>query len=491
MKKLIVIIIIFITSINLFGCIKQKENNEQIEEESIVLGVRKLPETLNINNRHSKEDNQIIYSLFDGLVELNESGILIGALAESWEVKENGLEYIFKIREDANWSNGEKIKANDFVELFSKLLKSNQSWVKELYSIYGVKEYVEGNGSFEKNVSIVAVEDKILKIRMNNRDDKLLYKLTSSQYKLRKINEDLDSYKKKYNNIITSGSYKINKINEDETMELKRNEYYWDEEITSPDKIFVKSSGVGERALVSLLMDEIDILTDVPSSEVGELMTKGSIDIFPLELTKILEFNNKKDNVIANSNFRKAIEKSITWELSDFDIITNFKGQLAQGKLERNKQKGVVKVSLNRDFDYQKEKQHSKELAKEYIKNSNYSKETIILVGELTNENQQLAEFIKQSVKSIIKVPIQIQLHDKDELKDVIYENKYDILIKNYEYNSFSELSKTENKLISNGYIIPLYFENLFICKSEDIKNISYYGEGVLKVKYINIKEKI
>ena len=492
MKKLIVIIVIFITSLNLFGCIKEKSSNEVIEKkESIVLGVRKLPETLDIDELYSKEDNQIIYSLFDGLVELNESGNLSAALAESWEVKENGLEYIFKLRENITWSNGEKIIANDFVEFFSQILKSKEDWVKDLYSIYGVKEYAEGSASFEKTVSIIAVEDKILKIRMNNKDDKILYKLTKPQFKLRKISNDLKSYKENYKNIITTGAYKINKIEQDETIELKRNEYYWDEETTSPDKILVKSSGVGEKALVSLLMNEIDILSDIPSSEVGELMKKGSIDIFPLKLTKILEFNDKKDNIISNSNFRKAIEKSIVWELSDFGIITNFKGELAQGKLERNRENGVIKVSLNSNFDYEKEKQYSKLLAKEFIKNSNYSKENIVLIGELTNENQELSEFIKKSVKSSIKIPIEIKLYDKKTLYDLINKNDYDILIKNYEYNSNStELSDVENKLINNGYVVPLYFQNLFTCKSENIKYVSYYGDGVLKIKYINVEEK-
>ena len=52
-----------------------------------------------------------------GLMELDANGNPVEDMAESYTMSDDGLTYTFKIRGDANWSNGEpvcKIKRTDF-----------------------------------------------------------------------------------------------------------------------------------------------------------------------------------------------------------------------------------------------------------------------------------------------------------------------------------------------------------------------------------------
>src|SRR5699024_2096164 len=44
-----------------------------------------------------------------------DNKLVLGMAAEEPEVSEDNLTYTFKIREDANWSNGDPVTANDFV----------------------------------------------------------------------------------------------------------------------------------------------------------------------------------------------------------------------------------------------------------------------------------------------------------------------------------------------------------------------------------------
>ncbi len=50
-----------------------------------------------------------------GLMELDANQNPIPDLAESYTVSDDGLVYTFKIRDDANWSNGDPVTAQDFV----------------------------------------------------------------------------------------------------------------------------------------------------------------------------------------------------------------------------------------------------------------------------------------------------------------------------------------------------------------------------------------
>ena len=58
---------------------------------------------------------EVIANYTDGLTQMDADGAAIPAIAESWDVSEDGTVYTFHLREDANWSNGEPVTADDFV----------------------------------------------------------------------------------------------------------------------------------------------------------------------------------------------------------------------------------------------------------------------------------------------------------------------------------------------------------------------------------------
>ena len=72
-------------------------------------------------------DSEALVNTYDGLVEYDEEGNLMPALAESWTVSDDGKTYTFKIREGAVWvdAQGNKVadvKADDFVAGFQHML---------------------------------------------------------------------------------------------------------------------------------------------------------------------------------------------------------------------------------------------------------------------------------------------------------------------------------------------------------------------------------
>jgi oligopeptide transport system substrate-binding protein len=60
-------------------------------------------------------------SIFEGLTEYHPKTMEpIPAIAERWDVNADSSEFVFHLRKNARWSNGEGIKAGDFVYTFRR-----------------------------------------------------------------------------------------------------------------------------------------------------------------------------------------------------------------------------------------------------------------------------------------------------------------------------------------------------------------------------------
>ena len=128
------------------------------------------PVTLDWLNTSSQSDTEITVNCVDGLVQYNNLNQLCPAMAESWEVSDDGSVYTFHIREGAKWftSEGEEyadVTAGDFVAGFHHMLdaKAGLEWLVEGV-VKGAHEYLEG-GSFDE-VGYEAVDDQTLVITL-------------------------------------------------------------------------------------------------------------------------------------------------------------------------------------------------------------------------------------------------------------------------------------------------------------------------------------
>jgi oligopeptide transport system substrate-binding protein len=66
-------------------------------------------------------EGRIHMALYDGLAEYDPKTTLpIPAIAERWEVNNDSSEFVFHLRKNARWSNGDQINASDFVYSFRR-----------------------------------------------------------------------------------------------------------------------------------------------------------------------------------------------------------------------------------------------------------------------------------------------------------------------------------------------------------------------------------
>lgn len=142
------------------------------------------PVTIDWLNTSSQADTEITVNTVEGLVEYNNLGQMMPALAESWEISADGLTYTFKIREGASWYTSEGTKyadvtAADFVAGFHHMLdtQAGLEWLVEGV-VKGAGEYLAG-GSFDE-VGYEAADAQTLVVTLEQPTSYFLTMLTYS-----------------------------------------------------------------------------------------------------------------------------------------------------------------------------------------------------------------------------------------------------------------------------------------------------------------------
>ncbi|MGQ9492612.1 MAG: ABC transporter substrate-binding protein [Anaerolineae bacterium] len=111
----------------------------------------------------------IIDQLFCGLVELTAEMEILPAIAKSWEVLEEGKRYLFRIRPDALWSDGQAVTAHDFEFAWKRVLnpRTRAPLASVLYDIKGARPYHEGVSSDPEQIGVHALNDTTLSVELD------------------------------------------------------------------------------------------------------------------------------------------------------------------------------------------------------------------------------------------------------------------------------------------------------------------------------------
>lgn len=195
-----------------------------------------------------RQSNSIHYSNFvDGLYEWDPEGNLVPALAESYEVSEDGLTYTYKIREGVPWVDAEgneygaDVTANDWVTgLKHAVDKKSETLYIVADSIKGLSDYIAGKTDDFSTVGVKAVDDNTLEYTLNAPETYWSSKLTYGiLYPINEefLNEKGDDFGQPTpDSILYNGPFLLASNTAKSSIEYTKNESYWD-----PDNVHIDS----------------------------------------------------------------------------------------------------------------------------------------------------------------------------------------------------------------------------------------------------------
>lgn len=258
----------------------------------------------------------IFNALFEGLVTADAEGNIIPAGAESWTISDDGLVYTFKLRQDAKWSDGQPVTANDYVYALQRVLDpetaSMYSWFVQMF-IKNSTAYSEGTVGPEE-LGIKAVDDYTLEYTLEHPATFFMQALLITIWlpvRQDAVESDPDRWAFNPDTCISNGPFRLKEFVTGSHMTLVKNEHYWGTDEVQIDEVkytFMKGSTA---ALAAFRAGDLDGFSKVPTSDLIDLLTTDD----RLHVFDRLSFNFLRLNVetkgLDDARVRRAINLGI------------------------------------------------------------------------------------------------------------------------------------------------------------------------------------
>lgn len=236
-------------------------------------------------DEHSSFDPQILEdtmgsmharNLFEGLLSQDADGNLIPGVAERYESSDDKMTYTFFLRENAKWSNGDPVTANDFVYAWQRAVDpetaSPYAWYMEIMSLKNGPEIIAGEAPVD-SLGVTAIDDYTLQVELT---DSLSYfpmmVVHATTFPAHRATiEAHGSDWTKPENMVSNGAYKLTAHVVNERVEMERNDQYWDNENTILEKLVSNVVNDENQALIRYKADEFDWLETVPAGQFKSL----------------------------------------------------------------------------------------------------------------------------------------------------------------------------------------------------------------------------
>ena len=114
---------------------------------------------------------EVIADYTDGLMQMDADGQAVPAIAESYDLSDDGLTYTFHLRSDAKWSNGTPVTAADFVFEWQRAVDpavaSEYAYMlSDIGQVKNAAEIIAGEKD-KSELGVTAVDDVTLQVELN------------------------------------------------------------------------------------------------------------------------------------------------------------------------------------------------------------------------------------------------------------------------------------------------------------------------------------
>ncbi len=274
--------------------------------------------TLDLQRMSWVQDMRVAYMLFEGLVQndvFTPGYDIAPAAAERWEVSDDALTYTFHLRADAKWSNGEPVRAADFVYSWRRAM------IPDLASDYtGFFQYIAGaiefyewreaalasyqpgpdgvaasralwaetERRFDEVVGLKAVDDRTLMVTLAQPTPMFLdfcsfpvfypvYPPLVRQYET--IDPGTGRLEGEHGwtkppRLISNGPFKLTVWRFKRDMRLEKNEHYWNRDEVAIDSIAMPSVSDGNASVLAFQTGAVDWVSDVTPNFKADMLAE-------------------------------------------------------------------------------------------------------------------------------------------------------------------------------------------------------------------------
>lgn len=279
---------------------------------------------------------QFLGATMEGLYRLDENSEPVEGIATEHSVSEDGLTWTFTLREDAVWSNGDPVTANDFVYAWQRAVNPDTGSEYGPYMMGGVIKNATAVNTGEVEVEelgVTAEDDYTLVVELENPTpyfESLTTFGTFLPLNQKFVEEQGDSFATSTDTLLSNGPFTLNNWEStSSSWELVKNEDYWDAETVQLDKMTYEVVKDPQTAVDLYESGEVD-RAGVSSDLVDQYATHEDYVVTPETSVFYLKMNQTRNDALANTNIRAAISRAFDKQ-SLVDVILNNGSIVANG----------------------------------------------------------------------------------------------------------------------------------------------------------------
>ncbi|HYE16337.1 MAG TPA: peptide ABC transporter substrate-binding protein [Pyrinomonadaceae bacterium] len=250
-----------------------------------------LPSVFDPARAAAPPDTDAVRALFEGLTDYEPATLRpVPSVASRWEPSEGGRVWVFHLRRDARWSNGDAVTAGDFVRSWQRSLRLGEGspHSKLLANIEGARAFAPPRPNGEETVpgaeeqqpaavappfGAVALDAHTLRVRLERPDRNFPALVAHTVF--RPVHElspgaDLPALREEQEQpgaaggvtgLVTNGAFSLSKLGGDSVV-LERAKNYWDAASVSLERVHFVDKGDTESALAAYRAGEVDAVTN-------------------------------------------------------------------------------------------------------------------------------------------------------------------------------------------------------------------------------------
>ena len=393
---------------------------------------------------------ELIADCIDGLIQLDSNGKPIPALAESFDVSEDGKTYTFHLR-DAKWANGEPVTAEDFVFAWRRHCQKAEKYAYVFGNTVACVKNADAviKGSDPKTLGVSAPDAKTLVVELDAPVP--FFPSLMAFPTFYPINEKFfnslenGSYGTSPETFLSNGAFALSSyVPGTANIQLKKNDSYWDAANVSLDGFQYQVVTSSDNALISFkngTLNLVNIGGNQAEHAAQDAELSKNLKTFSSGTLTYLSFNQDPKNhhagALANVNLRLALSNAIDRESLANNYVmngstatytaipVNFAPNASDGKFFAADQKRYSDVV---SFDVAK--------ARKYLDTakSELGKDSFDLQLIYANDSGDTSVKVVQAIKSQVEenlpgVTISLQPMPKAEYLSNVTSNSYDLAL--------------------------------------------------------------
>jgi len=240
------------------------------------------PRTLDPQLADDTYSFQVVRDLFEGLTAEDRDGRIVPGVARSWSVDATGTIYTFLLRSDAEWSDGDRTVASEFVQGLRRAVdpRTASGSAELLVAIKGASEIIAGHTKVT-DLGVTAVDDSVVRIELEHPAPYILEILSqpiAAPVHIRSTTGSVTAQSQQKENI-SNGAYTLTSRVPGSFIELARNPRYWDAAHVLIDRVRYVNEESEATELREYMSGQLDLTYTIPSPDFTRTMEKYGSEI--------------------------------------------------------------------------------------------------------------------------------------------------------------------------------------------------------------------